>query len=156
MSANVSNQVPFLKTTRSFPTEANLLSVEINKGYVDIANCVNERTIGLFPMGRPAINGESWFVTGNVKQQAFRQIFTFTAAGNIPHGINTSTITGFTKCQGEFTDGTNWYGAIFGSNVAIAGQISFYITSANIVVLAGAGAPSITSGIIVLEWLSQP
>lgn len=156
MSANVSNQVPFLRTSRNFPQDAQPLAVEINKSYVDIANCVNERTIGLFPMNRPAINGESWFLTGNLKQQAFRQVYKFTNTGNVAHGINTAAITGFTKCQGEFTDGTNWYGAIFASNTAIAGQISFYITSANIVIVAGAGAPTISSGIIILEWLSQP
>lgn len=155
MSANVSNQVPFLRTSRTFPEEAQPLAIEINKSYVDIANCMNERTIGLFSIGKPVINGESWFLVGNRKQQAFRQVFPFTATGNIPHGINTGTITGFTKCQGEFTDGTNWYGAIFGSNTAIAGQVSFYITPTNIVSVAGAGAPSITSGIIILEWLSQ-
>lgn len=152
----VINNVPYLRTSRLFPEDPELLSVEIDKSYIDIANCVNQRTIGLFPTGKPAINGESWFLTSNQRQQALRQVYTFTASGNIPHGLNTTSLTGFTKCTGEFTDGTNWYGVIFGSSVAIAGQISFYITPTNIVVLSGAGAPSITSGIIILEWLSQP
>jgi len=39
---------------------------------------------------------------------------------------------------------------------AIAGQISFYVDPTNIVILAGVGAPTITSGLIILEWLSQP
>ena len=155
MTANISNQVPFLRTSRTFPEVAQPLAIEVNKSYVDIANCVNERTIGLFSTGRPVINGESWFLSGNKKQQSFRQVYQFTATGNIPHGINTSAITGFTKCQGEFTDGTNWYGVIFASSTTITGQVSFYITPTNIVVGAGAGAPTITAGIIILEWLSQ-
>ena len=47
----------------------------------------------------------------------------------------------------------DWYGAVYGSNTAIAGQLSFYITSTQIVILSGAGAPAITSGIIDVEFL---
>ena len=132
----------------------------MNKSYLDVANAVNNRTIGIYPKNTSAIGGESWFITSQ-KQQNLRQVYTFTAAGNIPHGLNFEFIERFTKCQGAYTDGTNWYGVIFGSSVAIPGQVSFYITpftvpgTGNIVVLLGAGAPAITSGTIVLEWLSQ-
>ncbi len=157
MSVNIVNQIPYLRTTREFPEDPKELLVQINKTYVDIANAVNNRTISIYPINRPAIGGESWFIVNNQRQQNLRQVYIFTAAGNVPHGINVSNISRFSpKCYGSFTDGTNYYGAIFGSNVAIAGEISFYITSTNIVILAGAGAPAITSGIIVLEWLSEP
>ena len=79
----------------------------------------------------------------------------FTAAGNIPHNLNLNTLNQFTRGFGSFTDGTNFYGVIYGSNVAIAGQVSFYITPTNIVVLSGAGAPAITNGLIVIEWISN-
>lgn len=154
MSSNVVNQVAYLRTTRDFPDDPQALRIELLKGYIDTANAVNARTIGLFPTNRPAINGEEWFLTG-AKQQALRQVYTFTAAGNIPHNLNISQIPSFTRGFGAFTDGTNWYGVIFGSNTAIAGQVSFYITPTNIVVLSGAGAPSITSGLIVIEWIAN-
>lgn len=156
MSSNVVNQTPYLRTSRNFPVDAAQLTIEVNKSYVDIANAVNSRTIGIFPSGNPAVGGESWFINSSNRQQSLRQIYPFTALGNIPHNIKTAGISQFTKCSGSFTDGTNWYGAIFASNVAIAGQISFYITPTNIVILAGAGAPTISKGIIVLEWLSNP
>lgn len=155
MTTNVINQVPFLRTSRNFPQEAQPLAVEVNKTYVDIANNVNSRIIGLFPTTKPAITGESWFITDNQRQQTLRQVYTFTATGDIPHGINFSNVNRFTRCWGEYTDGTNYYGAIWASSVAIAGQVTFYISPTNIVILAGASAPSITSGIIILEWLSQ-
>lgn len=156
MSTNIVNQSPFLRTSRNFPQEAQPLAVEINRSYVDIAEKVNERVIGIFPTTRAAINGEAWFITNNQKQQGFRQVYTFTATGNIAHGINFTSVAFISpRSYGSFTDGTNWYGAIYGSSTAIAGQVSFYITKTNIVVLAGAGAPSITSGIIDLEWISQ-
>ena len=54
MSSNLINQVAYLRTSREFPEELHQLTVEINKTYVDIANAVNARVIGLFPTNRPA------------------------------------------------------------------------------------------------------
>ena len=167
---NTINRVPYLRTSREFPEELHQLSVEVNRSYVDIAAAVNNRTIGLFPTSRPAINGESWFInpqnpTGfnSQRQQGLRQVYPFTATGTIPTGISFNSVNRFTKPSGSFTDGTNYYGAIYASNVAIAGQVTFYIvpspvlnpTTFNIVIIAGGGAPAIQSGIIILEWISD-
>jgi len=110
----------------------------------------------MFPTVRPAINGESWFITANQKQEAFRQVYPFTSTANIAHNIKNVVAGQFVRGFGEYTDGTNTYGLIYGSNVAIAGQISFYVTSTNIVFLVGAGAPAVTSGVVVIEWVSRP
>jgi hypothetical protein len=157
---NIINQVAYLRTSREFPEDPHMLTVEVNKTYVDIAAAVNNRIIGLFPTNRPAITGESWFPISQ-RQQTLRQIYIVTpqlfTMGIIPHGIgkNYASIAYFTRIWGEFTDGTNWYGIIGGSNVAIAGQISIYVDDININLLKGAGAPAFTKGIIVLEWMSQ-
>lgn len=153
MSGNIVNQAPFLRTSRNFPQESQPLAVEVNKSYVDTANAVNERIIGTFPTNRPAITGESWFLNNNQKQQTLRQIFTFTGTSAITHNITFAKIS--PKSCGEFTDGTNWYGLPQSTNVAIAGQITFYISPTQIIFLSGAGAPALTSGFIDLEWLSQ-
>ncbi len=155
MASNVFNQVPYLRTSRNFPEDPYQFTVEVNKSYVDIANAVNLRTIGLFTVNRPTITGESFFISKGQKQQSLRQVYTFTSTANIPHNIRFSDLTAFSRMYGQFTDGTNWYGLIAGSNVAIAGQISFYLTPTNIVFLTGAGAPTLTSGLIVLEYLSN-
>ncbi len=154
MSTNVVNSVAYLRTSRDFPEDNHQLRIELNKAYIDTASAVNSRTIGLYPTTRPAITGDEYFITAT-KQQSLRQVYTFSAVGSIPHNISPASISQFTKSGGEFTDGTNWYGAIFGSNIAIAGQISFYITPTNIVILAGAGAPAIVSGIIIVEWITN-
>jgi hypothetical protein len=152
---NFANQVPFLRTSREFPEEIHQLAVEINKSYIDTSNAVNNRIISLFPSNVPAITGESWFIT-NQRQQTLRKMFTFTTTAALAHGIqNFTTIAYFTRMWGQFTDGTNWYGLIAGSNIAIAGQISFYVDPTNINFLVGAGAPALTKGILVLEWMSQ-
>jgi hypothetical protein len=153
---NFINNSPFLRTTREFPEESShQLAHEINKAYLDIAGFVNARTIGLFPTTRPAIGGESWFITRNMRQQNLRQVYTFTAAGNITHGINFTSVSQITKPTGSFTDGTNWYGCFYASNVAIAGQVTFFITPTVITVLADAAAPTIVNGNIVIEWITN-
>ncbi len=154
MAANIVNQVAFLRTSREFPEEVRQLSLELSKTYIDTANAVNNRTISIFSANRPAQTGETWFFT-NVKQQGLRQIYEFTAVGSFPHGLNMNSIQRFTKPSGSATDGTDSYGVIYGSNVAIAGQLSFYISPTDIVILSGAGAPVPTQITIILEWLSQ-
>jgi len=154
MSSNVVNQVSFLRTSREFPEELHTLAVEINKGYIDIANAVNSRTIGIFPKNRPAITGESWFITSQ-RQQTLRQVYTFTSAGSIPHGINFATIAGFTAIYGTIYTGTNWIPLPYVDVVNATNQISVIVNSSNIVISAGATAPTISSGFVVLEWLSN-
>jgi hypothetical protein len=156
MTNNIVNQSPYLKTSREFPSDIKQFTVEADKAYVDTANAVNNRTISIFPTMKAAINGESWFLSSNQRQQALRQVYTFTSTANIPHNIKNVVAGQFIRGFGEYTDGTNTYGLIYGSNVAIAGQLGFYINSSDIVfTLGGAGRPTLQSGVVVIEWLSQ-
>jgi hypothetical protein len=146
---------PYLRVTRDFPEDNQAMRMELNKMYVDIANGVNARSVGLFPDTKTAVTGNVWYING-MKHQTLRQVYPFTATGNVAHGINWNSLIAVSpQSYGTFTDGTNWYGAIYASSTAIAAQVSFYVTNTNIVVLAGAGAPSITSGYIVIEWLAN-
>jgi hypothetical protein len=155
MSSNFT-QSPYLRTSRSFPEDLHQISIEMNKAYIDIANVVNARTIGIFTTSVASISGEAWFIRMNEKQQGFRKVYPVSSLANIPHGLNFSNVQAFTRCYGEYTDSSgNWYGFISASNVSIIGQISFYLTPTNIVFLSGAGAPTLTNGNIVLEWISN-
>lgn len=156
MSANIVNQVAFLRTSREFPEDLHQLTVEVNKSYLDTSQAVNARTIGIYSTSRPAITGNGYFLTSNQKQQTFRQVFTFTATTSINHDITNVTPGQFINCFGSYTDGTSSFGLIFGTSVAVAGLITFYVTSTQIVFGVGAGAPAISSGRIVLEWISAP
>lgn len=148
---------PYLKTQWQYPyDDLRGLANQNDISYIEIASKVNARTIGIFGLNFPSVTGERWYFAGPSKgQQTLRQVYNFTAGGNIPHGINFATISQFTRCWGDYTDGTNWYGVIWTSSTGLAGQVTFYITSTNIVVVVDAGAPAVTSGTIVLEWLSQ-
>ena len=155
MTTPNSNQVSFLRTSRTFPEDPQALSVEIDRMYLDVSQAVNSRVIGLFANNKQTVTGESFFL-GSGRQQTLRQVFIFTSTSGITHGINVTNPNQFTKCFGSYTDGTNSFGLIFGTSVAIAGQISFYITATQIVFSLGAGAPTLNNGRIILEWLINP
>lgn len=155
MSSNVPINSPFLRTSRDFPPEINQIAIEAHKAYIDTANCVNARTVSIFPSTRSVVTGEAWYIFQNRKQGGFRQVYTFTAAGNIPHGINLNLISGFVRIFGTFTDGSIWYPLPWVDIVAATNQINVKVDSDNIIIAAGAGAPVITSGRVVLEWLGN-
>lgn len=156
MTSQFIQQSPYLRTSRNFPFETQPLIVELTRSYIDIASKVNDRTIGLYPTTRAAINGESWFITKDQRQQGFRQVYTFTAAGNIAHGLDLTKLSMFTKIYGTFTDGTIWYPLPYVNVVAANNQVSVTVTATNIVITVGGGAPpTISSGVVVLEWVSQ-
>jgi hypothetical protein len=157
--SNNLQQAPYLKTQWQFPyDDLRGLSHQVDISYVDIASKVNSRTIGTYAINFPIITGEKWYFGGssNSPQQSLRQVYQFTGAGNIPHGINLTAVSLINhKCYGSYTDGTNWYGVIYSSSVGIAGQVTFYVTPTNIVVTVDGAAPAVTSGEITLEWVSQ-
>lgn len=153
---NVVNRTPYLRTTREFPEDLHQLTVEVNRCYSDIAQAVNARSIGLFPTTNPAITGNIYYITANRPQYSFRETYIFTSAGPIPHNIDTTRIYGFVSITGMFTDGTSWYPLPYVDVVDVTNQINVIITSSDIVITAGGGMPpSISSGIITLEWISN-
>lgn len=149
---------PYLQGQRNFPrNDLGELTNQIDITYIDIAQKVNDRTIGLFSLNFPSITGESWYLQGQPrKQQTLRQVYAFSSAGSIPLGINLAQIAGFTKIYGTFTDGTNWYPLPYVDVLSSTNQVNIIITPTDIVITAGAGAPpAITSGFVILEWLSS-
>ncbi len=153
--SNIINQVAYIKSSREFPENLQQISNILTRSYVEIAAAINDRTIGLFPSNRPAITGNSYYIFQNRRQQSLRQVYTFTTTSNIPHNIDTTTTPYIGAMYGQYTDDTNWYGLIAGSSVAIMGQISFYLSPTEIIFVVDAGAPALTKGIIVIEWISQ-
>jgi hypothetical protein len=159
MTNAIINQTSYLRTSREFPEDMHLLAREMNKSYIEIANSTNSKVDGFFTANKPVINGESWYINNNQKQQALRQVFMLTASGGVfaavNHGISPVIPGQFIRCFGAYTDGTKTYGFIYGNiGTPIAGQIVFDVTSTQIE-FAASSAPVATTGTIVLEWLSQ-
>ena len=155
MAINVINNVPYIKSSREFPADVAMISMILTRTYIEVAGAINQRTIGLFPTNRPAVTGNSYYLLKNQRQQSLRQTYTFTTTASIDHGIDIPSADYVVSMYGQFTDGTNWYGLIPSSSTAIAGQRGFYLSPTQIVFTSGVGAPSLTKGIIVIEWLSQ-
>lgn len=157
--SNIFNQSPFLRTSRMFPVDPEALSSELSKSYIDIANIVNDRTIGTFAVNKQAMGGESWFLSQNRKQQNLRQVYQWDDSNlTIAHGINLNNLTHFTRMYGTFYNSTSstWNTLPFIDVVTdVTYQITFSVTSTSIVISKGSNAPSCSNGIIVLEWIAN-
>lgn len=154
---------PYLKTQWQFPyDDLRGLAHQIDIAYINIASNVNARTIGTFSVNFPLVTGERWYTATptnpqtNQPQQTLRQVYTFTGAGPIPHGINFASISGFTAIYGTFFDGTVYCPLPYVDVVSATNQVNVVVNATNIVITAGAGSPpTIVSGFVVLQWLSQ-
>lgn len=155
-ATNVVNVDPYLRMHWHF-TDDKQLFTELARSFNEMAIVTNMRTIGTYPSNLPAITGNEFFIQGgNRKQQSLRQVFSFTATGSITHNINTSSFGGFTRIYGTFTDGTNFYPLPYVDVSNATNQINVYLSPTEIVISAGAGSPpSVSSGLVVLEWLSN-
>lgn len=156
---------PYLRNQRQFPNDdLRELANQSDHAYIDIASKVNLRTIGLFAVNYPMVTGEQWYLQGQSKnQQTLRQIYVF---GTVLPGTELDIPTGITN----FIEFTRIYGTcitnipdyrplpyvdqgLVTNNInilvgTVAGQLQIRI-------LPGATSATITSGTIVLEWLSQ-
>lgn len=163
MTANVVNQMAFLRTSREFPEDLIQLTKELTKSYLDTANAVNIRTIAMFPTLRPAVTGESFFLVDNRRQQSLRQVYTFSTINpglpiNIPYKI--TGLQQFSRIYGTcITAQPDYrpipYASVGAANIDIR-VVPTTSTTGNIVIVTGAASPVINSGLVVLEWLSNP
>lgn len=158
---NTPNQNSFLRTSRNFPPDINLLALEVNRTYLDIANAVNNRTVSSFPSSRPEVTGENYYIVRNQRQQSFRQVYPFgaIAAGTqllIPTGI--TNLDQFSRIYGTVVTTNNDYrplpyidpGTLTNGMALLVG-----IGAVNIRIILGATAAPVVNGIVVLEWLSE-
>lgn len=156
---NIINQVAYIKSSREFPPDLGQIANILTRAYPEIANAINDRTIGLFPITRPAVTGNAYYLFRNQKQQSLREVYTFETTVPILHNIDFNQVSYIGSMYGQYTDGTNWYGIIPGTSApaGIAGQLVFYLSPTQIIFIPGGGTmPALTKGIIVIEWISQP
>jgi len=156
MTANPIHTTPYIETTKRFPQDPALLEGVLSKMYVDVANGVNARVIGIYELAS-VITGERWFSNNssniNTKRQTQRKVFQFSDASLVfSHGL--SGVTAFTRIYGTFTDGTLSYPLPYVSPTA-ANQVGVSVSSTQVTVTKGAGAPAIISGFVILEYLQQ-
>ena len=156
MTFNPTNSLgPFISTSTFFPDDFEEFRVKFLELYRDLSNAVNTREVGIYDLTE-FLTGENWSTPGNpqVKRKTYRKIFFFSdAALTFAHGITGIVLT--THIYGSGTDGTNFFPIPYVSATAIANQIQVDVTPLNVVITKGGGAPAITDGTIVLEYLKN-
>lgn len=163
MNQNIFNQNAFLRTQVTFPTEIEELVVELDKGWVDTANAINNRIISLFATNKSVVTGETWYLVQTKKQQTLRRVYTFgaIAAGtelDIP--INISGFTQFTRIWGTVvTTAIDWRPLPYIDPLTLTTGMALLVGPVagvnSIRIVLGPTAQPVTSGLVVLEWLSQ-
>ncbi len=162
---NLLQNSPYLREQRKFPSEdIKQLSLQCDLSYIDIAQKVNARTIGIFGTEFSVVTGEQWFLDGSSKkQQTLRQVYEFdiVLAGtslDIPTNITTGTER-FTRIYGTvnlssgdilplpYPDPATLTDGVTMKIVDVSGVQYIRIT-------AGTTVSDVNSGIAILEWLS--
>lgn len=169
MNQNIFNQNAFLRVQTSFPTEINDLVEELDKNWVDTASAINNRIIALFATNKSVVTGETWYIFKTEKQHSLRRVYTFVPiapATEFPAGteidipINISDFDQFSRIWGTvITTAIDWRplpyidpGNITTGMALLVGPVAG-VNSIRIVL--GATAQPVTSGLVVLEWLSN-
>lgn len=163
MTTTPSNQQqqPYLPNSRKFPIEnMGILESELLKAYIDTAQAVNNRIIGIFE-NIQIVTGERWYASdplnASIKRQTYRKAFPFAAIASgspltIPHGI--TGITSFTRIYGTCVTAIPDYRPIpYASISGAASNIDLRVDNTNIYIINGGSGPNIVSGNIVLEYL---
>ena len=164
MSSSTTMGVPYIITTRQFPTgEPELLETELTKSYEEIASGVNSRTIGIFNTFQ-MVTGDKYYSNTNnspmnpIKyRQGYRQLFAFGAIATGATLTIDHEISGITECVHIYgnciTSVPDFRPIPYSSATAVNQQIEVKVTDTQIIIINGAGAPNITSGTIILEYL---
>lgn len=161
MSINPANtEAPFLQTSNYFIENYEQFRVDFQGLYQNIANMMNIREIAIYDLVEN-LTGQQWFVSGDPQntRQTFRNVYEIgaIAAGatsTTAHGLG--TITAFTKIMGTAITAVPDFRPIpFSSATAVNQQIEIRVDATNIIIVNGAGAPNITSALVILEYLKN-
>jgi hypothetical protein len=154
-------QQPYLPTSRQFPVNnLPILEPELVKSYIEIAQAVNGRTIGVFE-NIQIVTGERWYASDPTnalnKRQTYRKAFPVGAIAKnttlqIPHGI--TGIVAFTRIYGTcITDLPDFRPIPYASIAGMTATIDLRVDTTTIYIAVGSGSPNVLSGNIVLEYL---
>lgn len=154
------SKTAFVATSNVYPQDVEQLTIQLTYRDTIIATALNLREIGQYETVE-IVTGQQFFTTGNAQKKRFsyRKVFPLpaTAAGAttlIAHGLTGVTL--YTHIYGTArTDVPDDRPIPYSSAAAVNQQIEIKVGAVNISVINGAGAPNITDGLIVLEFLKN-
>lgn len=149
----------FLKTYEYFSPDQQQFLITLEALYTQIAHAVNIRELAQYSLVEN-ITGQQFSnaTNSNVTIYSFRTVFYIGAivAGATLSFAHNLTLTQLTDAYGTCITSVVDYRPIpYASATLVTNQIELKITSTNIIIINGATAPNITSGIIVLEYLKN-
>ncbi len=150
---------PLLSGTRYFPEDSLLLQREIINAYVDIANAVNAREIGIYSL-QQEVTGQKFFIQRNsassdVGRKCFQIPSILNGTTTIPHGIDIQGITVFTHIYGTATNPSTSFLPIPYVNVGTpANGIQLSVNATNIVLTTTSADYTAYSAVIILEFVN--
>ena len=163
----INSNAVFLPTTIQYPKEPEELIKRLNKAYEDTATRLNVKQIGVFDL-QEFLSGEQWFTSGNpqTKRQTFRTVYSIgavTAGGptvTVAHGITGFSTLTFTHIYGTGITTTPGVSGFYQVPLPYASaganlNIDLKVDSTNIYLIASAGGFSLSSAIVVLEYLKN-
>jgi hypothetical protein len=157
--APINSESPYLITSIQFDEDFEILNRQLTDMYFDIAVRLNDREIARYDFNE-TLTGQKWTDSNNFQfpKETYRKIFEFGAIAsgatlNIPHGIN--TIAQFTNMYGTFITAADDRPLPYVDEATVTNQVSLKRVGANLVIINGATAPAISSGIVVIEYLKN-
>jgi len=166
-TAGLSVQVPYLPTSRKFPRDPGELETTLSKTYIEIAQAVNRRTIGVYNKIQ-VVTGNQYFsdVNNNVQnpiqfRQSYRQTYEIAtlpgpATNSIPGNIQNLNQVTFVNIYGVAQDRANFAVALTPWNMTRTDDalyLRFNFTNGNIEIITNTNNWAAYSAIVVLEYL---
>lgn len=158
---------PFLPSSIYLPEDETQRVVTTNHLFNQIMKAINLREISSYELSE-FFTGQLWFSQiGGEKRAGYRKVYQFgtIATGatlNIAHGLSLFDpatnlgVVRLTSSHGQvITDITDFRPLPRISATLITDQVSLDVDATNIVIVNGATAPNIVSGIVVLEYLKN-
>jgi hypothetical protein len=151
-------QAPYLSSSKVYPQEPTELLTVLTQRDIEVSSAVNIRVIGII---EPVefLTGIQYgsFTQAQNKNFSFIKMYALPATNagattNILHGL--TNVTNYIRIWGTcITNVVDKRSIPYADAVAVNTQISIKIVDPNIVIVNGAAAPNITSGLIFLEYL---
>ncbi len=152
-----SSYEPPLTETIDFSEDLEVLLRQLDEAYKKVARKVNNKERALYPL-LEIINDQQFFTSGNPQKyrSVFRKVFevgAIAAGATLNTAHNIDTIGTITRLYGmALTAVPDERPMPFADVTLVTNQILLARNGVNIVIVNGATAPNITSGIVVIEY----
>jgi hypothetical protein len=150
----------FVPVNTTYSEDQEQYLIQITNQNALLGNTLNIREVAVYDL-LEILNGQLWYATDATdptfpanKRADFRQVYTFSDA-SLTFAHNIANLIQATRIYGTFTDGTFFYPLPYVDAAAATNQVAIKLSATQVIITKGGGAPAITSGVVVLEYLQN-